>query len=160
MKDVHFSSESNEWETPEKLFDQLNKLYGPFDLDPCATNKNFKCDKYYTKEDDGLTKTWFGKVFMNPPYGNQISKWIEKAYNESLRGIEIVCLIPARTDTSYFHKFCLRYGTIIFLKGRIKFKNRNFKINSAPFPSMIVIFPKIEIKENPKFYQLTLKDLS
>ena len=139
MVDVHFSSESNEWGTPQDLYNELDEQYG-FTLDPCATKENAKCDKYYTKEDDGLLQDWRDEVvFMNPPYGREISKWIEKAYTESLHGdCIVVCLIPSRTDTKYWHDFIFsKAHKIMFIKGRLKFSGHK---NSAPFPSAIVVF--------------------
>lgn len=135
---VHFSSKSNEWTTPQYLFDELNEEFN-FTLDPCATDENAKCSKYFTIEDDGLSKDWSNDVvFMNPPYGRGIKKWIKKAYEESLNGATVVCLIPARTDTTYWHDFIFdKADDIKFLKGRLKFGNGK---NSAPFPSAIVIY--------------------
>lgn len=135
---VHFSSKSNEWTTPQHLFDELNQEFN-FTLDPCATEENAKCSKYFTIEDDGLSKDWSNDVvFMNPPYGREIKKWIKKAYEESLNGATVVCLIPARTDTMYWHDFIFdKADDIRFLKGRLKFGNGK---NSAPFPSAIVVY--------------------
>lgn len=135
---VHFSSKSNEWTTPQYLFDELNDEFN-FTLDPCATDENAKCSKYFTIEDDGLSKDWSNDVvFMNPPYGREIKKWIKKAYEESLNGAIVVCLIPARTDTTYWHDFIFdKADDIRFLKGRLKFGNGK---NSAPFPSSIVVY--------------------
>lgn len=135
---VHFSSKSNEWTTPQYLFDELNDEFN-FTLDPCATDENAKCSKYFTIEDDGLSKDWSNDVvFMNPPYGREIKHWIKKAYEESLKGATVVCLIPARTDTTYWHVFIFdKADDIRFLKGRLKFGNGK---NSAPFPSAIVVY--------------------
>tara|TARA_Y100000593_G_C4105908_1_gene235554 strand:+ start:90 stop:530 length:441 start_codon:yes stop_codon:yes gene_type:complete len=141
---VHYSSKSNEWGTPQDLFDKLNKEFS-FTLDPCATSENAKCDKYYTKEDDGLSKSWGGEiVFMNPPYGREIGRWVKKAYEESLKGAVVVCLIPARTDTKYYHDYIFPYAKIKFIKGRVKFDNGTGELNPAPFPSAIVIFDHAE----------------
>jgi phage N-6-adenine-methyltransferase len=137
---VHYSSKSNEWGTPQDLFDQLDKVY-QFTLDPCASPHNAKCIKYYTKEEDGLFKDWSGEcVFMNPPYGREIGKWIKKAYEESLKGVVVVCLIPARTDTKYYHDYIFPYAEVQFIKGRVKFDNGTGEFNPVPFPSAIVIF--------------------
>ncbi|MDU0567297.1 DNA N-6-adenine-methyltransferase [Staphylococcus haemolyticus] len=135
---VHFSSKSNEWTTPQHLFDELNQEFN-FTLDPCATEENAKCSKHFTIEDDGLSKDWSNDVvFMNPPYGREIKKWIKKAYEESLNGATVVWLIPARTDTMYWHDFIFdKADDIRFLKGRLKFGNGK---NSAPFPSAIVVY--------------------
>lgn len=136
--EVHYSSKSNEWATPQNLFDELDDEFN-FTLDPCATDENAKCSKYFTIEDDGLSKDWSNDVvFMNPPYGREIKKWIKKAYEESLNGATVVCLIPARTDTTYWHDFIFdKADDIRFLRGRLKFGNSK---NSAPFPSAIVVY--------------------
>ena len=136
-----FTSNSHEWETPQYLFDGLNDQYH-FTLDPCATAENAKCKKFYTKEDDGLSKDWNEeRPFVNPPYGREVGKWIKKA-SEIQEGL-VVCLLPARTDTRYFHDYIYDRETGIWkaevrlLKGRLKFGGGE---NSAPFPSMIVVF--------------------
>jgi site-specific DNA-methyltransferase (adenine-specific) len=134
-----FSSKSPEWETPQDLFDELNKEFN-FTLDVCATKENTKVkDNYYTKGTDGLTSVWQGNVcWMNPPYGREIGKWVNKAYFENrFCGVQTVCLLPARTDTKWFHDYIYNKAEIRFIKGRLKFGNSK---NSAPFPSMIVIF--------------------
>jgi phage N-6-adenine-methyltransferase len=132
---VHFSSKTDLWETPQDFFDKYNKIWN-FSLDVCASKENKKCDIYFTKEDDGLSQEWVGVCWMNPPYGRGIANWIEKAYKSSLNGATVVCLLPARTDTRWFHDYCVK-GDIEFIKGRLKFGG--FK-NSAPFPSMVVVF--------------------
>lgn len=139
---VMFSSKTDLWATPQDLFDELNKEFN-FDLDPCATHDNAKCSRYYTKQDDGLKQIWTGRVFMNPPYGREIQKWVKKAY-ESVKNGEselVVCLLPARTDTRWFHNFIYNKAEIRFIKCRLKFGNAK---NSAPFPSMIVIYKREE----------------
>ena len=133
---VHFSSKTDEWETPSELFNKLNEEFN-FTLDPCCTKENAKCERYFTIAENGLAHDWSNDVvFMNPPYGREIGKWIEKAYRESLRGAIVVCLIPARTDTKYWHDYIFNKAEIRFLKGRVKFSNKG----SAPFPSAIVIY--------------------
>ena len=142
---VHFSSKSNEWETPQDLYDKLDKEFG-FTLDPCCTKESAKCDKYYTEKDNGLIQDWSNYiVFMNPPYGREIPKWIEKAYKESLKGATVVCLIPARTDTKYWHKYIFPYAEIRFIKGRVKFEGNQKGSGAAPFPSAIAIFRGIKV---------------
>jgi site-specific DNA-methyltransferase (adenine-specific) len=135
---VGFSSSSNDWETPQAFFEGLNEKFS-FTLDPCATKESAKCAKFFTKEDDGLSKSWEGHtVFMNPPYGRDIKKWIRKAYLESLNpGTTVVCLVPSRTDTKYWHEYCMKAREIYFVKGRLKFGNSK---NAAPFPSAVVVF--------------------
>lgn len=130
------SSNSNEWATPISFYQELDKEFH-FTLDPCATDENHKCSKYYTINDDGLSKSWDNeRVFCNPPYGREISKWVKKAYEENEKGAFVVMLLPARTDTKYFHEYIYNKHEIRFLKGRLKF---NESKQSAPFPSMIVI---------------------
>ena len=137
---VHFSTKSNEWETPLDLYNKLNTIY-KFTLDPCCTKESAKCVNYYTKEDNGLIQDWSNEVvFMNPPYGRKTGLWVEKAYRESLKGAIVVCLISARTDTKYWHNYIFKYAKkILFMKGRVRFVNGNKKA-SAPFPSAIVEF--------------------
>ncbi len=142
-----FSSKTEDWETPQDLFNELNKIHN-FDIDVCATKNNSKCQYFYHKEDDALSKPWnvdpynYGEVgkpmscWMNPPYGKTIGQWIKKAYEESKRGATVVCLLPSRTDTKWFHEYC-QMGKITFIEGRLKFSNST---NSAPFPSMVVVF--------------------
>lgn len=139
---IVFSSNSDEWYTPQGVFDELDKEFD-FNLDPCATDENHKCEEYYTKEKDGLSQNWGGKrVFCNPPY-SQIDKWVEKAHDEGVKdNTVVVLLIPSRTDTRYFHNYIYQRAEIRFVKGRIKFSDKG----SAPFPSMVVIFRGAERK--------------
>lgn len=132
-----FTSNTAEWATPQAFFDELNKEFD-FTLDPCATPQNAKCARYFTKEIDGLSQSWSGeKVFCNPPYGRDISKWVAKAYTETLSGAKIVVmLIPARTDTAYFHDYIYKKHEVRFIRGRLHF---NESKNAAPFPSMVVV---------------------
>ena len=137
---VHFSSKTCEWETPQEFFDEWNAEFGPFELDPCATSENAKCPKYYTKADDGLVQPWAPyKVWLNPPYGREIGLWMAKAYEESLRGALVVCLVPARTDTKWWHSYVV-HGRVCFIQGRLKFGDSK---NAAPFPSAVVVFHPI-----------------
>lgn len=121
--DVMFSSKTDMWETPQAFFEELNKEFH-FTLDAAASDHNAKCYHYYTKEDDGLTKPWVGTVWCNPPYGREIGKWVAHAYSQSmLSKSTIVMLLPARTDTRWFHEYI--YGRqnveIRFIRGRLKF---------------------------------------
>jgi len=135
---VGFSSKSGTWSTPQGFFDRLNREFH-FTLDPCASDTDTKCAKYYTEEDNGLVQDWGGEtVFMNPPYGRDIKKWIRKAHEESKKpNTTVVCLIPARTDTKYWHDHVMSAKEIRFVKGRLKFGDAK---NAAPFPSAVVIF--------------------
>ena len=136
--DLMFSSKTDMWSTPQEFYNRLNEEFN-FNLDPCSTNENYKCEKHFTIDDDGLKQDWEGyTVFVNPPYGRVIKDWVKKCHDESLKpNTTIVMLIPARTDTIYFHKYIYNIATIRFLKGRLKFGECK---NSAPFPSMVVIF--------------------
>lgn len=139
MDKVLFSSKRMDWETPQELFNELDREFH-FTLDPCATAKTAKCSRYYTKEKDGLKQSWGGQtVFCNPPYGRELPKWIEKCYKESSNAT-VVMLIPARTDTKAFHKYIYNKAEIRFIKGRVKFLIDGEQGDAAPFPSMIVIF--------------------
>jgi len=133
--DVHFSSKTDLWSTPQDFFDKYNKIYN-FTLDVCATKDNAKCNNYFTKEENGLEQKWSGNCWMNPPYGKEISLWMKKAYESSLQGATVVCLVPSRTDTKWWHNYAIK-GKIEFIKGRLKFGNSK---NSAPFPSAVIIF--------------------
>ena len=137
---VHFSSAKQTWGTPVHIFAALDKKYGPFCLDAAADALNAKCPVYFDESQDSLKQEWapYGKVFLNPPYKG-IAAWIEKCVVESRKGAYIVVLMPARTDTRYFHDhiYNKKYVDIVFLKGRIKFQGAPA---AAPFPSMLAIF--------------------
>lgn len=137
VNNVLFSSKSDEWSTPPEIYEELDKEFN-FTLDPCSTQYNHKCSKYFTAEDDGLSRSWGGeRVFCNPPYSN-ISEWVKKAWTESTKdNTLVVLLIPARTDTRYFHEYIYNRSEVRFIKGRLRFGEA---VNSAPFPSMVVIF--------------------
>ena len=136
--ELMFSSKTDLWSTPNDFFDKLNDEFH-FTLDPCSTHENAKCYKHFTEEENGLLQDWGNEVvFCNPPYGRQIKYWVKKAYEESQKdNTTVVMLIPARTDTIYFHEYIYHKAEIRFIKGRLKFGNAK---NSAPFPSMVVIF--------------------
>lgn len=143
-------AKSVEWGTPPDLFEMLDAEF-QFTLDPCASIDNAKCVKFYTKEDDGLSKSWAGeRVFMNPPYGKEASNWIAKAYFESQYTEVIVGLLPARTDVKWFHSFILGKAEIRFHKGRLKFVGPNGKVSSATFPSIIVIWCPSRANSTPR----------
>lgn len=133
------TSNKDDWETPQKLFDELDAVYH-FTLDPCSTHENAKCEKHYTSQEDGLAKSWAGEtVFCNPPYGREIGQWVRKCSEESEHA-RVVMLIPARTDTAYFHDYIYHKARVEFLRGRLKFERGGVALQSAPFPSMLVIF--------------------
>lgn len=134
-----FTSNSAEWTTPRGFFQSLDAEFH-FNLDPCSTHDNAKCRNHYTIEDDGLTQNWGGqRVFCNPPYGRELPKWVKKAWEESRKpDTLVVMLIPARTDTAYFHDYIYHHAREIrFIRGRLHF---NESRNAAPFPSMVVVF--------------------
>lgn len=130
------TSNTNLWSTPQDFFDACEKQYGKFDIDVCADANNTKCPVYFDKTIDGLKQIWTGKCWMNPPYGREISKWMKKAYESAGNGTVIVCLVPARTDTKWWHDYA-QHGTVTFIKGRLKFGGSK---NSAPFPSALIVF--------------------
>ena len=131
------SSKNDQWTTPQDFFDKLNDEFH-FDLDPCADEYNHKCEEYFTREQDGLMQDWGGHtVFCNPPYGHEIGKWVKKSWEESKKNTTVVMLIPARTDTAYFHDYIYRKAEIRFIRGRLKFGQAT---QGAPFPSMVVVF--------------------
>ena len=134
------SSKTDNWATPQDFFDNLNEEFH-FTLDPCANEENHKCDLFFTKEQDGLTKDWGGHVvFCNPPYGKEIANWVRYSYEQSQKpNTTVVMLIPARTDTRYFHDYIYGKAEIRFIKGRLKFGDAT---TAAPFPSMVVIYRK------------------
>jgi phage N-6-adenine-methyltransferase len=131
-----FSSDDDEWATPQWLFDALDVEFS-FTLDPCSTHANAKCERHFTREEDGLSQDWGDhSVFMNPPYGREILRWMRKAYESAQCGATVVCLVPARTDTRWWHRYAMK-GEIRLLHGRIRFVGGR---HSAPFPSAIVVF--------------------
>lgn len=150
---VHFSSASDDWPTPDAYFTRLNKLFN-FTLDPCASSENRKCLHFFDAATDGLSQSWEtdGAVFMNPPYGRTIGKWVKKAYEQSLAGTPVVCLLPARTDTAWWQDYCTK-GLVKFVRGRLKFGNAE---NAAPFPSAIVIFANLDAKADGRSEELDL----
>ncbi|HEY4722804.1 MAG TPA: DNA N-6-adenine-methyltransferase, partial [Anaerolineae bacterium] len=147
------SSTTDDWHTPQWLFDLLHKEF-KFKLDVCATARNAKCKRYFTRRDDGLKQTWRGVCWMNPPYGREIGAWIEKAHQSAKDGATIACLVPARTDTAWWWDYCTR-GEIRFLRGRLQFSKAE---NGAPFPSALVIFYPGVPKRNAKTIWWSVSD--
>jgi phage N-6-adenine-methyltransferase len=142
-----FSSASDEWETPQDFFDAVDAVFH-FTLDVCATRANAKCERYFTKAEDGLSETWKGVCWMNPPYGREISLWVRKAYESSLyAGTIVVCLLPARTDTAWWHDYVIPNAeSVNFIRGRLWFSNKG----PAPFPSALVLFGRPTCGEQRK----------
>lgn len=140
---VHFRNDTPEWETPQAFFDEMDREFH-FTLDVCATPENAKCQRYFTKTQDGLAQHWSGVCWMNPPYGRQIGRWVRKALDASRAGATVVCLVPARTDTTWWHLAAENGAEIRFLRGRLRFGGM---AHNAPFPSAIVIFRPLRIVE-------------
>lgn len=135
---VMFSSKIEEYGTPQKLFDQLNLEFGPFTLDPCATMENAKCKTFFTRKENGLIQSWGkSKVFMNPPYGKNIRAWIQKAYDSSKSGATVICLVPARVSTAWWHDLVEGKAQYRFIRGKLKFEGAPWV---SPFPSAILIY--------------------
>ena len=136
LTDVHFSSATDDWATPQDYFDRVSVEHGPFDLDVCASADNAKAKRFFDKDRNGLAQIWAGVCWMNPPYGRTIGDWMRKAYESSMTGAKVVCLVPARTDTAWWHDYAMK-GSITFIRGRLKFGEAKA---SAPFPSALVVF--------------------
>ena len=134
-----FSSQRTDWATPWELFRQWDATHGPFTLDVCATAENAKCERYFSPDDNGLAQAWKGVCWMNPPYGKPIGSWLIKALVELCKrnADRVVCLLPARTDTVWWHNLVMPYGISHFIRGRVRFEGAQ---HYAPFPSVIVIF--------------------
>ena len=143
MDKILFSSEKMDWCTPQSFFDRLDGEFH-FVLDAAATKENAKCQRFFTPDDDALAQSWDcgGAVFCNPPYGRTIGRWCKKAWEESRKMRNpVVMLIPARTDTAYFHDYIYGKAEVRFVRGRLKFEDEKGAVKaSAPFPSMVVIW--------------------
>lgn len=137
INNVMYSSAKDDWETPQDFFERYDRIYH-FNLDAASSDETAKCERHFTIADDGLHNTWGGyRVWLNPPYGREIGRWVQKAWEESRKpGALVVMLLPARTDTTWFHDYCTR-GEITFIRGRLKFSGSK---RAAPFPSMVVVF--------------------
>jgi phage N-6-adenine-methyltransferase len=133
-----YASESSDWETPRWLFEKLDQEFH-FTLDVCASRGNAKCSRYFPPEKDGLVQRWSGVCWMNPPYGRQVGKWVQKAWEEGQRGCVVVCLLPVRSDTRWWHQWVMKSSEIRLLSKRLTFEGAG---NKAPFPVAIVVFRK------------------
>jgi hypothetical protein len=129
---VHFMSIKMDWQTPDAVYQKLHAEFN-FDFDPCPPNPQF----------NGLAIEWGASNFVNPPYGRELPKWIEKGFKEHQKGKTVVFLIPSRTDTKWWHRYCMKASEIRFIEGRLKFKGA---LNSAPFPSAVVVFNGMALK--------------
>jgi len=132
-----YTSDSAEWSTPQDFFDKLNEEFH-FTLDPCSTDENAKCERHYTKAQDGLKQDWTGEtVFCNPPYGRGIEAWCKKCYEHSVGGGTAVLLVHARTDTKWFHDWVYGKAELRFIRGRLHFNGSKW---NAPFPSLVAVY--------------------
>lgn len=131
------------WATPTWLYQALDREFG-FTLDPCSDGANARCARFYTPKENGLLRDWGTEVvFMNPPY-SALEEWVRKGYGAAQEGATVVALVPARTDTRWWHEYVMK-AEVRFIRGRLKFGNAE---NSAPFPSAIVVF-------RPRTFKLT-----
>jgi phage N-6-adenine-methyltransferase len=150
---------SVEWGTPQDLFDVLNKVHGPFDLDVAASEGNAKAPTYFTRENSGLTQDWFGKAWMNPPFGHGVDVWFDKVVKEFLAGHceRIVVIVPNRSDTKWFHNSIMPYASILYvIKGRLNYLRDDGYNKAAPFPSIVAVFEKGQ--QGPPAIRQLLKD--
>ena len=135
-----FTSNADDWTTPDDFYSALDAEFG-FTLDPCCYPETAKCPLFYTKEDDGLSQIWRGRVFMNPPYGRAIGAWVRKAYEAAQTTAEVVvCLIPARTCSKYWHSYCMKAEEIRFVRGRLRFGGDGKAKDNAAFPNAVIVF--------------------
>jgi hypothetical protein len=144
LRAVNASSASPEWYTPKQLVNVVIKALGEIDLDPCSNVApyNVPAKKHYTKDDDGLSQPWEGRVFMNPPYGKTIPQWTKRLEDEYNAGnvAEAIALVPARVDTRWYHY--ISKHTVCFIKGRIRFELDGVKSNPSIFPSVAIYLGK------------------
>jgi site-specific DNA-methyltransferase (adenine-specific) len=147
-RSVLFSSATSEWATPADLFAKLNKEFC-FTLDVCATVENAKCERYFTKKEDGLVQPWTGRVWCNPPYGAAVAQWLHKGWESVQSGAceLVVFLLPARTDTAWWPRYHAK-GEVRFLKGRLRFGGAK---SSAPFPSVLLVFRNVCTLRNERY---------
>lgn len=134
-----FTSTTDEWATPADFFAMLDAEFG-FTLDVCATERNAKCERFFSRDEDGLEQRWEGVCWMNPPYGRVIGDWVKKAHDSAQQGATVVCLIPARTDTAYWHDYAMKADEIRLVRGRLHFDGDSDKGHNAPFPCAVVVF--------------------
>ena len=140
-----FSSATDQWATPLAFFEVWHARFG-FTLDVCADAGNAKCQRYFTRDVNGLAQAWAPDVcWMNPPYGREIGRWVQKAHVESTKGATVVCLLPARTDTAWWHDYVLPFAQVTFIRGRLKFGNATA---GAPFPSAVAVFAPAVVTAN------------
>jgi phage N-6-adenine-methyltransferase len=132
---VFFWHKSDEWETPAELFAALDREFH-FTTDVAALPDNAKCERFFAPGQNGLKQKWEGICWMNPPYGFTLRHWVRKAHESAQGGATVVCLLPARTDTHWWHEYVLPYAEVRFIRGRLKFNGTG----TAPFPSAVAVF--------------------
>lgn len=135
-----YNGNGRHWETPPEVYGPLDEEFN-FTLDPCAQASTAKCSKFYTEDDDGLSKSWCGeRVFMNPPYGKEIYAWTRKAREEQSRGVLVVGLLPASTDLKWWHEDVVGYAEVRYIRGRVRFLTGGPYRASGFFPSVVVVW--------------------
>lgn len=146
------TSNDDTWTTPRSYFAQVSRSYN-FTLDAAALTSSTLCDEWYGPDHpdparrDALLCDWHadargGDIWLNPPYGREMNIWMQKAYLEASKGSTVVCLVPSRTDTAWFHDFCMPHD-VTYIRGRLKFGDGK---NSAPFPSALVVMRPLETR--------------
>src|SRR5579859_4696056 len=145
--EVAFSSATPEWQTPPDVFAALEREFGPFELDVCATAANATCGRYFTEADDGLSQPWEGRVWMNPPYGRLIGLWMLKGRQAATAGALVVCLVPARPDTAWWRDSAAEASLVRFFPGRLRFGGADAP---APFPSALIVFGRLPRRHGVK----------
>lgn len=149
VNSVIFESRNMCWETPPYLFDKINAEFS-FTLDAAASTENAKVAQYYTETDDALKQTWNGNVWLNHPYGRQIVQFMQKACEETTCGNSelVVCLVPVRSDTKWWHHFAMQATEIRLFDRRVRFVGAE---HTAPFPSCLVVFRNPLSEPPPRF---------
>lgn len=148
------------WATPQEFYTGLVETFGTFDLDPCCTHENAKTKRHFTQEEDGLVQTWTGRVFANPPFGNELTKWVTKAYQSSKEtGAFVVMLVPMRPDTQWFHRVAWRASQMWIVEGRVAYNKDTVdgQRGSPAFPSMVVVFDPCDLDRDggPRFMRMS-----
>lgn len=134
IKQEWFNRPQTVYETPDEIFDPLRDEFG-IDLDVCAILENAKCERFFSPEDDGLTQKWMGVCWMNPPFGREMKKWVKKAFQEWELGCTVIALLPARTNTAWWHDWVMK-GEVRFIRGEVTFKGQK---NGLWMPMAIVV---------------------
>ena len=144
--DYLHSSNNMNWETPDWLFDALDKEF-EFTVDVCADEKNKKCKRFYSEDNSCLDKNWEDeRCFMNPPYGRNLPKFMEKAYNESKKGATVVCVVPVRPESKWWQNYAMK-AEIRYFRQRLKFTLTGKRSDVAPFATAIIVFKPWLFKE-------------